>query len=466
LKLQPKRADLHIRFGTELQDMEQHEEAADHFRAAAELLPDQVAPCTALARSLSALGRREEAAAIFEAVAAAHPENPDAQFEMGKAFQHWGHFDDARRCFENALALQPGSPAVWYARVTGERFGSDHPAVAALERMATEAARYAEADRVQLHFALAKVYDDLRRPEEAFAQWQAGHAIQRRLTPYDEADELGLLSRIGEMFSADFLSAQTGAGDPSEVPVFIVGMPRSGTTLVEQMLASHPDVFGAGEAADLARLYDSLNAGDRALTRDELAWVGARYVERLRRRAPTAKRITNKMPGNFAAVGLIAAALPHARIIHVRRDPVDTCFSFWSNLFNTGHLYTHDLGELGRYYRGYEKLMAHWRRALPEGALIEVAYEDLVGNFETQARRLVAACGLAWDPACLAFHKTERPVETAAPFRCASRSTAPRSAGRRLTPHSWRRYAKRLRPEDLPIDESQPRGGGCRSFIG
>jgi hypothetical protein len=210
-----------------------------------------------------------------------------------------------------------------------------------------------------------------------------------------------------------------GSGIPSEVPVFVVGMPRSGTTLVEQIIASAPGVLGAGELPffkrALAAKAKSLAYPDSALSwqKSELAAIGSSYVGALRRLSSSAERITDKLPGNFLYLGAIHLALPRAPIVHVRRDPLDTCFSCFTTLFKEDIAYTYDLGELGRYYRAYEKLMRHWLGVLPEHHVLEVQYEDLVSDFERQARRIVAHCGLKWDDACLSFHRTERPVATA-----------------------------------------------------
>jgi hypothetical protein len=204
-------------------------------------------------------------------------------------------------------------------------------------------------------------------------------------------------------------------------------MPRSGSTLVEQILASHPQVFGGGERADFAEAMASLGIGEAALPfpaavailgEEQLARLGASYVERLAAAARTAGaedagRITDKMPGNFCFAGLIHLALPNARIIHARRDPVDTCLSCFSRLFAAEQPFAYDLGELGRYCRAETALIEHWRNVLPPGVLLDLDYEELVGDFEAEARRLVAFCGLPWDPACLSFHQTERVVRTA-----------------------------------------------------
>jgi hypothetical protein len=231
------------------------------------------------------------------------------------------------------------------------------------------------------------------------------------------------------VFTPERMRQFAGAGEPSAAPIFILGMPRSGSTLVEQVLASHPLVFGGGERPDLRDAMRETLIDGRPfrfpsempnLEPDQLAALGLNYLSRLRaaeaRMAPgrpPAKRITDKMPANFRFAGLIHLALPNARIIHTVRDPVDTCLSCLGVLFGGSQPYAYDLGELGRYYRAYADLMGHWRCVLPPGAMLEVQYETLVHEFEPEARRVLAHCGVDWHDDVLAFYRTERPVRTA-----------------------------------------------------
>ncbi len=229
--------------------------------------------------------------------------------------------------------------------------------------------------------------------------------------------------------------AAPGLGDRSSpVPVFILGMPRSGSTLVEQILASHPEIFGAGELKAFDQALTSLGTGQDVspdMGEAELRRLGGAYVAAVRPRAPTALRITDKMPANFRYAGLIHLALPNARIIHTRRDPVDTCLSCFMHMMPMP--YTYDLAELGRHYRAFAALMAHWRDVLPAGVSLEIDYEDVVEDLEGQARRIVAHCGLDWDDACLSFHTTERPVRTASAVQV--RQPVYRDAVRRWLPY-------------------------------
>jgi hypothetical protein len=250
-------------------------------------------------------------------------------------------------------------------------------------------------------------------------------------------------------------SHEASGGDPSSVPVFIVGMARSGTTLIEQILASHPAVFGAGELMLFEQVVNAVGkmmpGAPRfpemasALRAEHFRSLGRRYLEELLPRAPAASRIVDKMPANFHFAGLIHLALPNATIIHAVRDPLDTCVSCFSVNFTYAQSHTFDLAELGRYYRRYRALMAHWHDVLPSGCVIDVHYEELVGDLEGVARRIVAACGLDWDPRCLDFHRTKRPIRTTSAVQV-RRPIYSSSIGR------WRRYEKFLGPLVAELD--------------
>ncbi len=262
-------------------------------------------------------------------------------------------------------------------------------------------------------------------------------------------------------FSDTSLRELGGIGSPSSVPVFIVGMPRSGSTLIEQILAGHPAVFSAGETELLAEaiLRRGLAASEQGawgtwlskVSAQELKEIGEDYVRQITAEAPaSATRVIDKGLANFQLLGLIYLVLPNARIIHVHRDPLDTCVSCYSKLFGRGLGFTYDLAELGRYYVAYERLMDHWRRVLPPQMLIDVRYEDVVEDLEGQARRLLEHCGLEWDPRCLQFHDLERWVHTASAAQV--RKPLYRSSIGR-----WRAYEPHLGPL---IDAMTPRGAG------
>ena len=250
------------------------------------------------------------------------------------------------------------------------------------------------------------------------------------------------------MLDSGLFERVQGSGDPSELPIFIVGMPRSGSTLTEQILASHPLVYGGDELRTLNRVANDVSTPDGRRIgypayAPALATLGRRlgqaYLAQLPKLPESKVRITDKMPENFVMVGLIHLILPNARIIHTMRDPADTCVSCFSHLFAEGHYYSYDLAELGRFYVNYNKMMAHWRSVLPSGAMLEVSYEELIDNFEEETRRIIAFCGLPWHDGCLEFHKNTRPVST-------SSSVQVRQPLFRSSLKRWRRFENFLDP--------------------
>ena len=424
LALRPDYAEAHNNLGTVLMAQDRHAEALAHFRQAIAIQPGFADAHGSLGNALHALDRYDEAMAAYREALRLDPALAEAHAGIGAVLETLGQLPAARLAFERALSLAPTRGGFHLSLAGVKRFSAGDSQLAAMQSLAQDPAALVGDARVPLHFALAKAYDDLGEHARAFQHWVEGNAGKRSEIDYDEAAALKLLARTATTFTSEQIRRQAGQGDASQLPVFIVGMPRSGTTLIEQILASHSKVFGAGEITDFNAAASSLleETGDLPapfpelvadMTAAQFRRVGAHYVERLRARAPAALRITDKALGNFLFVGLIHLALPNARIIHARRDPVDTCLSCFSKLFGSALSFTYDLAELGRYYRAYDALMAHWRAVLPAGVMLEVQYEDLVADFDPQARRILNFCGLEWEQACRQFHMTPRPVKTA-----------------------------------------------------
>ncbi|MGH6870175.1 MAG: tetratricopeptide repeat-containing sulfotransferase family protein [Rhizomicrobium sp.] len=455
LALAPGRAETENDLGAALAAGAREAEAIVHFDRAVALKPDYAPALQNLANALSAAGRHAEAVSRFEALVtidpamlAAHcglgyalqmsdrsqealdayeralaidPGCADAIRGRGFARQSLGALSEARADFEMAVKLAPRMPAYHRALAEAKTFGPGDAQIAAMLALAERMEEFPAAQQIELHFALAKAHQDLGEMERALDHLLAGNAMKRRDIDYDEAATLTMFRHIAQVFTPELLADVPGRGDPSGVPVFILGMPRSGSTLVEQILASHPRVVGGGELHHLNSAAKAFRGADVRAYFPEVArhlspaqWrdFGGRYLEKLGAPADAA-RMTDKMPANFRFIGLIRMALPGARIIHTIRDPMDTCMSCFAKLFAGSQPYTYNLAELGRYFREYSALMAHWRRALPPGAMLEVRYEDLVRSFEPEARRIVDYCGLEWDRRVLDFHRTARPVRTA-----------------------------------------------------
>lgn len=423
IALHPRYAEAHSNLGVALMDQGRVDEAEAVLRRAVELGPDVPEALSNLGNALKNQGRFDEAEIFLRRAIAARPDFAAGHNNLAVLLKERGRLAEARVAAERAVDLAPRR-AMYYRNIGEVRsFVAGEPYLAALEELAGEAASLPVPDRIELHFALAKAYDDTGQSEKAFAQLLLGNALKRQQIVYDEAQLVAALGRVREVFMPALFEDRCEVGDPSRLPVFIVGMMRSGTTLVEQILASHPQVHGGGElkllykamAGVLTTPAGALDFPDAVpgLSGEELRRIGASYVAGLARLAPDALRITDKMPSNYFFSGLIHLALPNAIIIHVVRDPVDTCMSCFSKLFTEEQNYTYDLAELGRYYRNYQAVMAHWQRVLPAGRILDVRYEDVVSDLEGTARRIVAHCGLLWDARCLDFHKTERAVRTA-----------------------------------------------------
>jgi len=424
------------------------EALAEYDRALA-LDPNTVEALSNRAHSLFLLGRAGEALPSWERAIALRPDVAIAHENRGAILTALGRFEEAAAAIERALRLAPGKARSYLNLVAARRTTPDDPHLAAMRALLGAPDSLSRAERAELHFALGKALDDIGDRDGSFLHLLEANAEQRKLTPYDEAATLAWMRSFTAVFDADFLRRHAGEGDPSAKPVFIVGMPRSGTSLAEQILASHPKVFGAGELNDFAREAGKLaqGAGDGSPAADLAAFVeagriralGSAYLGRLVAHAPEADKLIDKAPSNFRFLGPICLAMPNARVIHMRRDPVDTCLSCFSKRFFGDLPWSYDLAELGRYYRAYEASMAHWRTALPKGFMIEVRYEDLVADLEGQTRRMLAHIGLDWDPRCLDFHTTERTVHTASAAQV-------RRPIYRTSIERWRAYEARLEP--------------------
>jgi tetratricopeptide (TPR) repeat protein len=443
LKLNPEAAEVLFSTANVSYELKRYEEALDSYDRALAIRPDFAHALGNRGNVLFELKRYEEALDSYDRALAIQPDFAEAYHGRGNALRTFGRIKEALPLLEKAVELAPHRGKFVGSLVESKRFVDGDPHLGLIETLARDIGSLSEEDQIYLHFALGKVYADLGQHERSFSHLIEGNRLKRKQIVYDEAAELARLERTRALFTAEVMRKARGCGDPSRVPVFIVGMPRSGTTLVEQILAAHPMVYGAGELSDfeavLAGLRGSI-AARSGLGREELHQIGIRYLQRLRATAPSAERIIDKRLENFRYVGLIHLALPNARIVHVRRDPLDTCISCFSILFMHNYQpFSYDLAELGRYYRANAALMEHWREVLPSEQMLEVQYEELVVNFEPLARRIVAYCGLEWDAACLEFHKTKRPVWTASVIQV--RQPIYRSSIGR-----WKAYEDMLRP--------------------
>ena len=454
----PRYASAYFNLGRALLHMNDLVRAEHCLRQAAALAPGDAQVRARLARALVELGRQEEALAETLRSIELDPGSAEIRNDAGVVRSTVGDFDAAREAFRTALALDPGfaKAALNLAkskRFTGERDEDEDRIRAAAEHGAAD-----RATQRDLHLALGKVHDDRGEWEAAFAHYERANRPFAEAAARQADEWLALMDRMRAVFDADWFAARPPAAEADATPVFVVGMPRSGTTLVEQCLAAHPAAHGGGELSAILRLTaeagaragavaDPLRTGVpsvnavtrpgaagaypecvRALAAADLAALGRRYLDHLRTIAPEAARVTDKLPGNYLHLGFIATILPGAKIVHCRRDPLDNAISLYFTDFMVGHEYSNDLRTIGRQIRGMRALMAHWEAVLGE-RLLTLDYEAVVADPEPLVRRMVAHVGLDWDDACLSPHEVAGTVRTASAWQV-RQPVYRRSAGR------------------------------------
>lgn len=426
----------------------QGKDAVHALQQTATLLPRDPEIHNNLGDILAKRGQLVEAEATFRKAIEIKPDYADANFNLGTVLVQMGDLQEAAAAYRRVLTIKPDYAEARYflAQIDKARpENRDFKDLIEFEQSVRDNNIALPDDQsMYLNFALGKSFDDMGDTDQAFRHFAEGNRIKRKTLHYSPSIDTQICAEIMRIFDAPTIEKLRGAGEPSHLPIFIVGMPRSGTSLIEQIISSHPDVYGAGEVTDLLtitrRSISDINypGSLRLLDRPQLTAWGTEYVAALRGHSPDALRITDKLPNNFMAIGLINVMLPNAKIIHVKRNPVDTCLSCFTQLFVQDNVrWSYDLSELGTYYANYARLMEHWRSVLPSSALLEVEYEELIRDPETQAQRLIEYCGLAWNNDCLEFHQNKRAVHTAS-------MTQVRRPIYDSSMERWRRYEKHL----------------------
>ncbi|WP_318011522.1 tetratricopeptide repeat-containing sulfotransferase family protein [Mesorhizobium sp. CA8] len=479
--LQPENADFLNNMGTVMRDLGRVAAAVDFFRGAVDIRPDQLAARDNLGSSLKQLGQFDAAEEIYRGTISRNPFHVRARIGLAETMQEAGRLDEAIKLFSEALSIRPKDAELLYGLGVAmmEKGKLDEAADRARQALAiapnmakawlllTQVKRQTERDkelagmeaehakapqgslaRMQLSFGLGKVNDDLKDYGRAFDYFAEGNAIRRKVIDYDPARTRGEFEAMKAAFDAAFFEKHRPSGISDDTPIFVVGMPRSGTTLVEQIIASHPQVFGAGELNILKTavakqfpmsMPGGFPAGIADMPDKTFAEAGQAYLDMLHSRYPGYRHVTDKMPGNFLLVGFLHMMLPKAKIVHCARDAAATCLSIFKVHFRgDSHRYGYDLGELADFHNLYTDIMAHWHKVLP-GVVHDVRYEDFVADQEGQTRALMAYLGLPWDDKVLSFHETDRPVRTAS----AAQVRQPMYQG---SVDLWKRYGDRLKP--------------------
>ena len=442
----PAHAPSHNNLADALRELGRLNDAAASLRRAIEIDPDYARAHYNLGNVLRLLDRPDEALAHYRRALELDPDDAQAAANIGNLAMERGDGGEAERWYDRALAIDPGDAETYRFLSRVHRFDAADPLIT---RMTDLLARNGlpEAKAMHLAYALAKAYEDSGRYDDAFAMMERANRIIRSSLDYRIERDEALADEIIRCVDANYLAERTGSGGETTAPIFVIGMARSGSTLVEQILAAHPAVYGAGEVNFLRpALFDgfdpkrgeTLSGFLSAQSGSDFARRGAAYRERLSARGAGTRRSADKNLFNFWHIGLIRLMLPQARVVHCVRDPLDCCVSIYKTYFVGNLPFSYDLTELGRYYWSYDRMMAHWRSLLPDFVL-DLSYEALVGDQEGESRRLLEFCGLDWDAAVLDYPKAERSVITAS----AAQVREPiftSSVG------SWRRYDAHLGP--------------------
>lgn len=398
-------------------------EAADAARKALTLAPGDALTLDTIGCVLARLGNHEASIAPFVAAVAAEPDNLEFRYNLAAASGFTGRVDDATTHYEEILSDDPGNARVHYALAILSRQTARTNHVPRLE--AALASSHKPEDTLRIRYALAKEHEDIGNAVEAFQHLSAANTAHKQRICYDFTQDAEIFDALETLFTEGAAGLAAGAGNADPSPIFVVGMPRTGTTLVDRILSSHRDVSSAGELQAMPLAVKRLTATSSRVVIDpatiaasgdlDPVVIGDAYLERARHhRQHGTARFTDKLPANFLYIGHIARALPNARIVCLRRNPMDTIWSNYKNLFasqSAYYAYSYDLMDTARYYARFDRLMALWESLWP-GRVLQLSYEALVADQEAQTRRLLEHCSLEWDDACLSFHKNSSAVAT------------------------------------------------------
>ena len=421
IKLRPDYENAHYNLGLTVQKLGDARAAVDAFREVLKLTPGDADTWNKLGSAQLDDGEPAAAKASHERALELAPRSADAYNGLGLASMDDGDFEAAANYYRLAIELDPGFTKVYLNLAKSRRFSaSDKSDLDLIESVLSRPALTKD-EKVDLHFALGKALDDCALYDSAFSHFREANTLRKAALQTDHAGFETWIDAIISTFDDDFFKARSNYGSDSDRPVFIIGMPRSGTTLVEQIIASHPLAHGAGELPKIgelnADLCEQTNAAGYpaylpAVQDDVIRRAASDYLGFLDSRSSTAKRVTDKLPGNYIYLGLIALMFPRAHVIDCRREPLDVVLSVYFSQFVGDHPFAYDLDDIVFEYEHYLRLMEHWTQALPV-SLHRANYEDLINSPEQQSKAIIAACGLDWDERCLRFYENKRPVHTA-----------------------------------------------------
>jgi len=442
---EPRNPYYQLSLGETLLKVGDHPLAINHLQLACELKPDLVQALCGLGRAYVGSGRAEMALTLYERALKIDRNHPLVLTGLAGALISLGRMDEARGYLKEAIGRRLNIGLAYNDLVHTRKYTEQPAELASIMNELVNPELVPDVAK-RLHHAAGKVLDDLQRYEEAMDQFQKAKIAAGY--DFDLNSYRRWIDTLIDIFSPETMATKAGYGNFTEIPVFVLGMPRSGTTLTEQICSSHPDVYGAGEQTKLRRIANPMGFRTRSaealrnaivsMTVDQAQTLAGEYLSNITSQAPTAVRIIDKMPHNFELIGLIKILFPKAKIIHCTRDAIDNCISCFGSSFNQGHGYIANLRTLGLYYREYDRLMRHWQVVFP-GTILENSYELLIADQEAQSRRLIGDLGLPWDDACLRFFDRDGSVNT--PSRWQVRQPIYKSSVKR-----WKNYEAEIQP--------------------
>jgi tetratricopeptide (TPR) repeat protein len=451
LQLNPNHAEAYYGISKTYLERQEFISSENYIHKAIAIDPEQVDFYQLLGSIYNERGEHLKALSYLNHAISMNSTSPSLTLSKGSIFMEMGEIAKAEEQFLK-IAEHPMiniRVSAHYSLVQLQKIKTENYSLKMLLSMVNEIQNVSPDNHPYIYFALGKCFDDLGEWPQAFEYFNQGCHLKRKRISYNNSDQVQLTHRMLEFFTPKTIENLRNYANMSALPIFIVGMPRSGSTLVEQILSSHPQVYGAGELKYFNRLINHPveNSGNILRYPENLLHLSPaiyrrmleQYLQYLRFFSYDAIRITDKMLYNFNFIGIIHTLFPNAKIIHVRRNPIDTCLSCYTKLFREAHLYSYDLIELGQYYLCYEHIMNHWRNTLPAGAWLEMDYENLIHHFEVESKRLIEYCDLTWNPACLTFYTSKRQVRTAS-FMQVRQPIYQSSVNR------WRRFENELAP--------------------
>ena len=443
--INPDYPEAHYNLGNTLVELGQLEDATKSYEKVIAINPNYPEAHYNLGNTLVELGQLEDANKSYEKVIAINPNYPEAYFNLGSSLQQLGKLDQAIKCYEKAISIRPNYSGAYYNLSYLKKYIASDPQISKMQSLLSSD-NITQSDRIDLYFALAKVNENLDNQDELFKYLHEANSLRKEELNYSLDRSKTLFSNVKEIFSAPYPDIEKSlSSEPSTFkPIFIVGMPRSGSTLVEQIMSSHHAVHGAGELTNLPTIIgpiatDHLNQGINKLPEESFLSIREQYLDVLANLNVSESVIINKLPLNFLYIGFILTSFPEAKIIHMKRDARAVCWSIYkSNFRNTGNGYSYNFDDLAGFYGLYTDLMDFWHQLFPD-RIYDMCYEDLTTNQEEETRKLLQYCELDWDKNCLSFHKNKRAVKTASAVQVREKMYQGSS-------EAWKKYETYLKP--------------------